>query len=63
MSGLTVILRMVTVMLKFLRKLFAPREKVHFIPRLPVGLELSDGDRAALYGWPDYYVQEIIRDE
>ncbi len=45
--------------LKFLRKLFTPREKVHFIPRLPVGLELSDGDRAALYGWPDYYVQEI----
>ena len=52
-----------TIMLKFLRKLFAPREKVHFIPRLPVGLELSDGDRAALYGWPDYYVQEVIRDE
>ena len=46
-------------MFKFLRKLFAPKEKVHFIPRLPVGLELSDGDRATLYGWPDCTVQEV----
>ena len=48
---------------RLLRRLFSRREVVHFIPRLPVGLELSDGDRAALYGWPDYYVQEVIRDE
>ena len=50
-------------MLRFLRKLFAPKEHVHFIPRLPVGLELSDGDRARLYGWPDCYVQEVMHDE
>ena len=48
-------------MIKFLRKLFnhfMSKEVVHFIPRLPVGMELSDGDRAALYGWPDRYVND-----
>ncbi len=48
-------------MLKFLRRLFTRHEVVHVIPRLPVGLELSDGDRAALYGWPDCTVQEVTR--
>lgn len=47
-------------MLNFLRKLFAPKEKVHFIPRLPVALEISDGDHAALYGWPDFTIQEVL---
>ena len=50
-------------MLKFLRRLFSRHEVVHFIPRLPVALELSDGDRAALYGWPDKTVQEVTRDD
>lgn len=30
---------------------------------LPVGLELSDGDRAAIYGWPDRYVEEAVDGE
>lgn len=42
-------------MLKFLLRIFRRREVVHFM----VGLELSDGDRAALYGWPDKTVQEV----
>ena len=48
--------------MRILRKLlhlFRKHEVVHFIPRLPVGLELSDGDRAALYGWPDCRVEEV----
>ena len=36
------------------------RQKVYSIDRLPVGLELSDGDRAALYGWPDKFVNEVL---
>ncbi|MBQ7220719.1 MAG: hypothetical protein IJS28_07055 [Synergistaceae bacterium] len=40
-------------LLRALRRLFTRREVVHFIPRLPVGLELSDGDREALYGEPE----------
>ena len=47
-------------MIKLLRKLFTRREVVHFIPRLPVALELSDGDHAALYGWPDKTIQEVL---
>ena len=53
-------------MIKFLRRLFARltgKEVVHFIPRLPVGLELSDGDRAALYGWPDKTVAEVTQND
>ena len=38
-------------MLKFLAHIFGGREMV--------GLELSDGDRAVLYGWPDKTVQEV----
>ena len=45
------------MLLKILRKL--SRRKVYRIIRLPVGLELSDGDRAALYGWPDKTVEEL----
>ena len=30
---------------------------------LPVGFELSDGDRARIYGWPDKFVEEIINNE
>lgn len=26
---------------------------------LPIGLEVSDGDRAAIYGWPDKYTDEV----
>lgn len=44
-------------MLKFLRELFTRKEVVHFA----LELELSDGDRAALYGWPDITVEEAQR--
>ncbi len=53
-------------MIKFLRRLcnrLTDREVVHFIPRLPVGMELSDGDRAALYGWPDKTIEDVIQHE
>ena len=53
-------------MIKFLRKLFnrfMNKEVVHFIPRLPVGIELSDGDRAALYGWPDKAIEDVTQHE
>ena len=46
-------------MFKFLRRLFARligKEVVH----IPIGLELSDGDRAVLYGWPDKTIEEVI---
>lgn len=33
-------------------------QKVYQIDRLPICLELSDGDHAALYGWPDRYVND-----
>ena len=33
-------------------------EVVHIIGQMPVGFELSDGDRAALYGWPDKTIEE-----
>ena len=51
------------MMINFLRRLFTRREKVHFIPRLPIGLEISDGDRALLYGWPDLFVHEVMEHE
>ena len=35
------------------------RQKAYMIKRLPICMELSDGDRAALYGWPDYRVEEV----
>ena len=30
---------------------------------MPVGLELSDGDRARIYGWPDNFVKEVANNE
>ena len=53
-------------MIKFLCKLYnrlTNKEVVHFIPHLPVGLELSDGDRAALYGWPNKTISEVTQYE
>ena len=53
-------------MIKFLRRFFTrltSKEVVHFIPRLPVGMELSDGDRAALYGWPDKTIEDVTQHE
>ena len=47
----------VALMLHFFR--IFNRQKVFEIEQLPVGLELSDGDKAALYGWPDKFVQEV----
>ena len=41
---------------------FRKHEVVHFIPRLPVCMELSDGDRAALYGWPNKTIEEVQND-
>ena len=37
----------------FLFCIFPKKERVHEIKNFPIGLELSDGDRAALYGWPE----------
>ena len=34
------------------------KPKVYRI-ELPIGNQLSDGDRAAIYGWPDYFVRDI----
>ncbi len=42
-------------MLELLRRIFV-KEKVHVIKFYPFGLEVSDGDRAAVYGWPDVSV-------
>lgn len=49
-------------MLRRMSRLFGRHDVVHFIPRLPVGLELSDGDRAALYGWPDCRIEDVEHD-
>ena len=51
-------------MIRFLRRLFAHligKEVVHFMPYSENGLELSDGDRATLYGWPDKTIAEVTR--
>ena len=42
-------------LINFLRRIFV-KEKVHVIKFYPFGLEVSDGDRAAVYGWPDVFV-------
>ena len=52
------ILADVALMLHIFRIFRRPR--AYTIKQLPVGLELSDGDRAALYGWPDKFVQEVL---
>ena len=44
-----------------LRKIIAAfftRKKAYRL-ELPIGLELSDGDRANLYGWPDLFIQDV----
>ena len=50
-------------LLTCLSNLFRRKEKVHFIPRLPIGLEISDGDKALLYGWPDLLIDEVLEHE
>ena len=45
-------------LLRRLLELFTRHDVVHFIPRLPVCLELSDGDREALYGGADMEVED-----
>ena len=35
-------------------------QKAYMINRLPVCLELSDSDRAALYGLPDKYIDVSV---
>ena len=50
-------------LLTCLSNLFRRKSKVHFITCSPFGLEVSDGDRATLYGWPDKYVHEVIADD
>ena len=47
----------IALMLHFFRMF--NRQKVFEIDQLPIGLELSDGDRAALYGCPDMFVHEV----
>ena len=54
--------RVISRMLRRVFGMFRRHDVVHFIPRLPVGLELSDGDRAALYGWPDCRVEDVDHD-
>ncbi len=34
------------------------KPKVYRI-ELSIGNQLSDGDRAAIYGWPDYLVRDV----
>ena len=46
-------------LLRWLKRKFHRGDVVHFITRMPVGFELSDGDKARLYGWPDKYVSEV----
>lgn len=53
-------------MFRFLRKLFTRltrKEVAHFIPCLPVGMKLSDGDRAALYEWLDKTIKDVMQYE
>ncbi len=53
-------------MIKFLRKLsayFTGKEVVHFMPDAHIELELSDGDKAALRGWPDKTIEEVMQYE
>ena len=38
--------------------LFGRKKKCYRV-ELPIGLELSDGDRAMIYGWPDKYTSEV----
>lgn len=48
-------------MIKILHKIFSRftgKEVVNFSARSYTTPELSDGDRAALYGWPDKTVKE-----
>lgn len=45
--------------LQFLLRMFRRKPRGYMIERLPVGLELSDGDKARLYGWPDRYIEEL----
>lgn len=52
-------IQMKGIMKQIISKIFRS-ERVHLIPRLPVCMELSDGDRAMLYGWPDKTVEEIL---
>ena len=42
---------------------FIKKEVVHFDPNSSAELELSDGDRAALYGWPDKTIEEVMKHE
>ena len=50
------------VLRRILRRLFRGRETAYVITSLPIGLELSDGDKARLYGWPDRTVEDAERD-
>ncbi len=52
-------------MIKFLRKVhayFTGKQVVHFIPCVNARLELSDGDKAALCGWPET-IEDVIQHE
>ena len=53
-------------MIKFLRNLLkrlSGKEVVHFTPHYDMELKVSDGDRAALYGWPDRTIEEVMTHE
>ena len=38
-------------------------KKAYVIERLPVGMELSDGDQATLYGWADVSLEGLEDEE
>ncbi len=55
-----------TAMIKSLRRRFfrlIGKGIMHFMSCLPVGMELSDGDKAALYSWPDKTISEVTQHE
>ena len=39
-------------------ELLGGRRKAYYI-ELPIGNEISDIDRAAIYGWPDFSVRDV----
>ena len=38
-------------------------KKAYVIDMLPIGMELSDKDRNALYGWPEVRISEETEDD
>ena len=43
-------------------ELLRGRRKAYYI-ELPIGNEISDIDRAAIYGWPDFSVRDVTDED